>query len=120
MFFFGSPEDTRDLYLSNAFQTNGPDLDSESFDELDRVQQKLLFTYIYLAYNDALADEVAPDMLSAIVELYDEVFTKMAQGHPDFCEAVKAGRHVYLPDYSVETTSKYQGIVDAALKASAN
>lgn len=108
MFFFGSSEDTRDLYLANAFALNGPDLPSASFDELDEEQQKALFAYIYIAYSDALRDEISGDSLSAILELYDATFLKMAQNHPSFREAVAVGRHVYLPDYSDEVREKYQ------------
>lgn len=108
MFFFGSSENTRDLYLSNALALKGPDLPSTSFDELDAGQQKSLFAYIYIAYSDALRDGVSGDDLSAILELYDATFLKMAQSHPSFCEAVEAGRHVYLPDYSAEVREKYQ------------
>lgn len=114
MFFFGSDEDTRDLYLANAFALKGPELPSTSFDELDEKQQKALFAYIYIAYNDALNDGVSGKGLDGIRELYDETFLKMVQGHPSFREAVIVGRHVYLPDYSNEVREKYQGMARAA------
>ena len=108
MFFFGSPEDTRDLYLSNSLALKGPNLPSTSFDELNGEQQKILFAYIYLAYSDALRDNISGDNLSAILELYDATFLSMVQSHSDFREAVKRGAHVYLPDYSDEVKEKYQ------------
>lgn len=113
MFFFGSAEDTRDLYLANAFALKGPKLPSTSFDELDEKQQKALFAYTYIAYSDALNDGASDEDLDGIRELYDETFLKMVQGHPSFREAVIAGRHVYLPDYSDEVREKYQGMAQA-------
>ena len=117
MFIFGSAEDTRDLYLSNAMANDGPDLPSTSFDELNRMQQKALFAYVYMTYSDALRDELRGDRLDKIVELYDDVFRKLAEGHADFCEAVLANRHVYLPDYSPETRAKYNALASSALNS---
>ena len=110
MFFFGSSENTRDLYLANAMALKGPNLSSTSFEELDAQGQKHLFAYIYIAYSDALRDTMSDEGLCGIRELYDDIFLKMVKGHPDFCEAVNAGRHVYLPDRSPETVEKYQAM----------
>lgn len=110
MFFFGSSENTRELYLANAMALRGPDLPSTSFEELDAQGQKNLFAYVYIAYSDALDDEISDEGLREIRELYDETFLKMAKAHPDFREAVNAGRHVYLPDYNADTIEKYQAM----------
>lgn len=114
MFIFGSSENTRDLYLSNALTNIGPNLPSTSFDELDESQQKALFAYVYMAYSDALKDRLSEEDISSILELYDDVFSKMAKAHSSFREAVIQGRHVFLPDYSENTLAKYKGIVSAS------
>jgi hypothetical protein len=116
MFFFGSLENTRELYLSQSMSVKGPNLPSTSFDELNVKEQKILFAYVYMAYSSALRDGLSEGDISAVRDLYDETFTKMAQSHPDFREAVMIGRHVYLPDYTEETLEKYRGIVSASQK----
>ena len=112
MFYFGSSESTLELYLSSAFDLNGPELPSRHFEALSSIQQKALFAYVYIAYSDALKDGLQGEQLEAILKLYDETFLKLARSHPEFCEAVKSGRHQFLPDYSEETKRKYLAMVE--------
>lgn len=112
MFFFGSPESTLELYLENSLALSGPDLPSRNFEELNNLQQKALFTYVYIAYADALNDGVDDEPLAAIMKLYDDLFYKLAKASPEFRDAVRSGRHNFLPDYSETTRAKYLGLVE--------
>lgn len=108
MFVFGDPSTIADLYIESARRVEGPDLPDVPFEELNELQQKAEFTYIYMAYKAALRDGVEGERLDAIMRVYDLTFHKLAKAQDGFVQAVNGNRHVFLPDWSEETVSKYR------------
>ena len=117
MFFFGSHEDTAQVYWENLTKKMGPNLAEGHYEEMSLEDLRNTFTFLYITYKAMLDDEVEQGVIDAILPEYDAVFELMGQSDDRFKEAVGTGRHQFLPDRKEETVNKYRGLAGLPLES---
>lgn len=108
MFFFGDSEATARLYIDNALAVTGPKVPDIHYDEMTEQELKNTFAYLYGALRTAYLDNAYPEVIAVITKDYDAVFQRVAEVSEDFRDVVARGRHMYLPDRSLDTVMKYK------------
>lgn len=108
MFYFGSPEDTADLFLKESLNGTGPAIPECHWDEMTEQDLLNAFTYLYRAVKLAYQGDAEDAVLEILVAQYDEAFEALAGVSERFRDAVRTGRHRLVLGVTREQVDKYR------------
>lgn len=110
MFFFGSPEDTAQLYWRNATEVTGPALAEAPLDEMTEKELRIALTYARMAYKAARDDGATEEVMQLLLDEHDAVFVALAEVSEKFRSYVKAGACLPLTGFSPESIARYKNL----------
>lgn len=113
MFDFGTPEDTANM-VREACLTYGPGLAGIPLDEMDEDQLRAATTYAYMAYTDAMVNDISDEVLVILKKDYDEAFKTLAGASEDFKEAVRTNIHQFAGTRTRENIDYYKKLAAEA------
>ena len=114
MFFFGSPEDTAQLYWRNSTEIAGPALPEVPLDEMSEQDLRNALTYCRISYKAALEDGASEEVMSLLLEHHDQAFQALARASETFRLRVKNNYCAPLTGYSSESIAKYKNLAGVA------
>lgn len=110
MFTFGSPKDTAQLLIADQGST-GPGLPKGSMEEHSESELKVDLTYIKMAYNNAVDQDLDEEILIELEEKFDEVYKKLLSVSAKFKDFVLNGRHEFLKGRTADQKEKYFAMI---------
>ena len=110
MFFFGDPADTAQIYWDKARGLRGPSMVNIHWEDMTSKQLKIAIVYARMAHRMAEQDSQPPEVMSILLEIYDELFEAMCAASEDFVTAVAENRHNFVGGYDRENIEKYKSI----------
>lgn len=111
MFTFGTAEDNANLFLENAVLQRGPALANIHSDEMTVEELRVALTYARMAYEAALEEGAADDILEVLLTRHDAAFEALAAVDDIFRGRVLEtvpGKIIWLNGYSEENIAKYK------------
>ena len=108
MFYFGDPEDTAQVYISEAIAEDGPGMPEGALEDLDLQDLRHAFVYARMACQKAIVfDKADRAVIDALIEIYDEIFCHIMARDPETEHNFNIGWHVLL-EPSTENEAKYR------------
>ena len=107
MFFFGSAQDTADLYLSEAYNIQGPPVALHSLRPEDLANS---LVYARLAYEKAKKDDAPEEVLEILVNHHDHYFRFLLDADPNFRAKVLSPKQfiTWLGGFDKDNIQKYK------------
>jgi len=113
MFDFGNPEHTANM-VREACLTYGPGLEEIPLDEMSEEQLRNALAYTYMAYTDAILDDLSDEVVSILKKDYDEAFKALAAASDEFKEAVRTNKHQFAGARTKENVKYYKRLAAEA------
>lgn len=106
------------MIFEDGSRTMGPGAPKKPLDEMNTSELRTTLTYCRIAYTNAVRDGATDEVVECIVAAYDDVFLRLAEVSPSFCNIVIDGTHHPLEGFTPEQRDKYVGLVKQATSAS--
>ena len=114
MFFFGSAQDTAELYLNEASTIQGPPIVAVGSMKPEDIEPSLV--YARLAYEKARQENAPEEVLEILVAHHDEYFRLMLDVNPDFRAKVLSPKQfiTWLGGFDKDNIQKYKNFALSA------